>query len=191
MSETVSKTYIITDTHFDHEKMTTKFKVRPRNFTNKIINQWHATVEPHDIVVHLGDVIWGRQDRLSGIMNYLPGTKILVKGNHDRNHSNNWFIQAGFAAVFEKVQMSGIIFSHFPAILNQEEIDRGIINVFGHFHSNPPKRWEPSLKKRLTPNHFLLALENVEYRPIDLVKIKKEKFVQNALKLLESESKVN
>ena len=137
MRDKISKTFLITDTHWDHWKMI-EYCGRPSNFNKLILNQWKATVQPQDIVYHLGDVIWGRQDKLIQIMSSLPGTKILIRGNHDKNHSNNWFIQAGFAAVLEKAQLSGVILSHFPVFMTEEELKRDIINVHGHFHNNSP-----------------------------------------------------
>ena len=104
MKNEATKSYIITDTHFSHDAMQ-KYCDRPPNFDQKIINQWRATVSPQDVVYHLGDVTWGSQGQLQQIMNGLPGTKILIRGNHDKNHSNNWFIKAGFSAVVEKVQV--------------------------------------------------------------------------------------
>jgi len=188
MDDNPSKIYLITDSHFSHVLMQ-QYCNRPPDFDQKIINQWQATVSPQDIVYHLGDVTWGSQGQLQQIMNGLPGTKILIRGNHDRNHSNNWFIQAGFAAVLEKAQVSGVILSHFPAALTQEEIDYGIINIHGHFHNNPPEKWEQKSKDKITSNHFLLSIEDVGYRPISLEKARKRQFVKNSKKLLESESK--
>ena len=186
MDNNPSKTYIITDTHYGHSLMQ-KYCNRPPDFEQKIIKQWQATVNSQDIVYHLGDVTWGNQNQLKQIMNVLPGTKILIRGNHDKNNSNNWFIQSGFAAVLEKAQISGVILSHFPAILNQKEIDLGIINIHGHFHNSSPKRWEQNLKNRITYNHFLMILENIDYMPISLEKAKRRKFVKNSKKLLESD----
>lgn len=108
-------------------------------------------------------------------MNGLPGTKILIRGDHDRNRSNNWFKKCGFAAVVGKAQVSGVILSHFPALMTQEEIDYGIINVHGHFHNNDPKKWEKKLKDKITSSHFLMILENVEYRAIPIESAKKRK----------------
>jgi len=184
--ENISKSYLITDTHWYHDKMQ-KFCGRPADFGRKIINGWKATVSPQDIVYHLGDVTWGTQEQLTSIMAELPGTKILVRGNHDRNHSNNWFIQAGFSAVLEKAQVSGVILSHIPAIMTEEEIERGIINVHGHFHNNTSRKWEKHLTQRITESHYLLILEDVEYRPISLDAIVRRKFIVNSKKLLESE----
>lgn len=186
MSDKPSKYYIITDSHFNHVKMQ-EYCGRPANFDQLIINQWNATVQSQDIVIHLGDVTWGTQSQLKWIMAQLSGTKILVKGNHDRNHSNNWFIKTGFSAVFEKVQVSGVILSHMPAIMREEEIERGIINIHGHYHNVFPKKWEKNLVERITPNHYLLVLEDINYRPILLEDAKRKKFVKNTKKLLDSE----
>lgn len=188
MKEIISKTYLISDSHWNHVKMQ-KFCGRPADFDQKIINQWQATVDYQDIVYHLGDVIWGSQGQLQQIMCSLPGTKILIRGNHDKSHSDNWFIKAGFSAVLEKAQISGVILSHFPAILNKEELDRGIINIHGHFHNNPAQKWEQNLKDRITYNHFLIIIEDIEYKPISLIEAKMGKFVKNSKKLLESENK--
>lgn len=187
MNNEVSKDYIITDTHWGHDLMQ-KYCNRPPDFGQKIINQWQATIQPQDTVYHLGDVTWGSQGQLQQIMNGLPGTKILIRGNHDRNKSNNWFKKCGFAAVVEKAQVSGVILSHFPAIITQEEIDYGIINIHGHFHNNDPKKWEKRMTKKITSSHFLMILENVEYRPILLESARRGKFVYNSKKLMESES---
>jgi len=185
MDEKTSKIYIITDCHWFHNRIVEDFCFRPKNFHDLIINNWKNTVKETDIVFDLGDVTWGSQEQLFQIMQQLPGTKILIRGNHDRSHSNTWFIKAGYAAVLEKAQISGVILSHFPAILNEEEIERGIINVHGHFHNNSPSRWEPKLKERITNNHYLLSIEDVGYKPISLELIRKHKFVKNSKKLIE------
>lgn len=190
MDKNISKTYVIADSHFSHVKMI-EYCGRPANFDQLIINQWQATVQPQDIVYHLGDVTWGSQGQLATIMAGLPGTKILIRGNHDRNHSNNWFIQAGFAAVLEKAQISGVILSHFPSYMTDEELARGIINVHGHFHNNSAAKWEERFIERITPFHYLLVLEDTEYRPIPLDAIVKRKFIVNCKELLERSNVIN
>lgn len=186
MDKDISKTYVITDSHWGHKKMI-EYCGRPANFDQLIINQWQATVQPQDVVYHLGDVTWGSQGQLIQIMHGLPGTKILIRGNHDRNHSNNWFIQAGFSAVLEKAQISGVILSHFPVFMTEEELERGIINVHGHFHNNGAAKWEQRFIDRITPNHYLMILEDLNYRPVALQDIVKRKFIVSCKKLLESE----
>jgi calcineurin-like phosphoesterase family protein len=189
MNENPTKYYLLADPHWNHYKMV-EYCNRPSNFDQLIINHWQATIHPQDIVFVLGDVTWGSQGQLKTVMNGLPGTKILIRGNHDRNNSNNWFIKAGFAVVLEKAQVCGVILSHFPAILNDEEIKRDIINVHGHFHNNPAKKWEKHLTEKITKNHYLLSLEEVNYTPVSLEQVKRKKFVKNSKKLLDSESKI-
>ena len=175
---------ISTDTHFSHSLMQ-EYCNRPANFDQLIINQWRNTVQPQDVIFHLGDVVFGMdREKTKEIINELPGTKILIRGNHDKNHSNNWFIKVGFSAVLEKAQTCGVILSHMPAILREEEIKRGIINVHGHYHNAPPKRWERELVKRITRNHYLLILEDLNYRPVLLEDVRRGKFVKNTKKLL-------
>jgi len=183
MENKPTKYYVLTDPHWSHYKMI-EYCGRPTNFEKLIINNWKSTINENDIVFILGDVTWGSQGQLQQIMNGLPGTKILIRGNHDRNHSNNWFIKAGFSVVLEKAQVSGVVLSHFPAILSKEEIERDIINVHGHFHNNPPEKWEERLKKNITENHYLLIIEETNYTPIPIELIKKKRFVKNSKKLI-------
>ena len=179
----ISKIYLITDAHFSHKNIK-EFCNRPDNYEQLIINNWRATVQPEDIIVDLGDTGFCSQQELKNIIENLPGTKILIRGNHDKNHSNNWFINAGYSLVCEKIQISRVILSHVPAILNEKEIELGIINIHGHFHNVKRRRWEELYKKRLTDNHYLLALEYTDYKPILLEKAKRGKFVKKT-KLIE------
>lgn len=180
MDNVVSKTYVTTDTHFYHDKII-EYCNRPPNYQDLIINNWKNEIKKEDIIFHLGDVTWGSKEQLKDIMDDLPGTKILIRGNHDRSHSNNWFISCGFSAVLEKAQVSGILFSHMPSFLHEKEIERGVINVFGHFHNNPPEKWDERFKERMTQNHYLLSLEDVDYNPISIENIQKRKFIINSI----------
>jgi calcineurin-like phosphoesterase family protein len=187
MNNKITKNYIIADTHFFHDALK-RFCGRPEKFEQLIINNWKSTVKPWDIIFHLGDVTWGNQTELKSIITSLPGTKVLVRGNHDKNHSNNWFIKAGFSIVVEKVQIDNIILSHMPSVMNRAEIKRNIINIHGHFHNNKPSTWENYLKKRITNNHYLLVLENIDYKPVLLKTAITKKFVTMSKKILESEN---
>ena len=58
-----------------------------KNYTDKIKEHWHALISPDDLVLIAGDISWAmhveeaRPD-LEWI-GRLPGTKLLIKGNHD------------------------------------------------------------------------------------------------------------
>jgi calcineurin-like phosphoesterase family protein len=184
MDNDISKVYLITDTHFFHIKMQ-EYCQRPLNFNTLIIDKWKSIVKVQDLVYHLGDVIWGNLDQLSLIMKELPGTKILIRGNHDKHHSDNFFIRSGFSAVLDQVRIKKIIiFSHFPVELSQKEIGDGLINIHGHFHNNPSERWEKELKSRITEHHFLLSLEDVNYCPVSLSSVMGGKNIKSTKSLI-------
>ena len=50
-----------------------------------IIDRWNEVVRPEDLVYHLGDIAFCGFERLKTLMQAWNGTKIVVKGNHDRS----------------------------------------------------------------------------------------------------------
>ena len=99
MKVTSRKTWIIADTHFDHWKMC-EYCGRPKDFMRKTVTHWQKMIAPEDLVYHLGDFYLGRRGRFVEYVNMLPGVKILIKGNHDREKSN-WYLNHGFEAVMD------------------------------------------------------------------------------------------
>src|SRR4051794_5722547 len=108
------QTWIITDTHFNHDRMI-ELCGRPANFRDLIIENWKAMVGPEDMVFHLGDVIFSRAAEISGIMAGLPGRKILVRGNHDMERTQ-WYLKRGFDFVCYGFAYKNVYFSHKPAM---------------------------------------------------------------------------
>ncbi len=57
------------------------------NYTQKLKDQWEATVSPDDTVVLPGDISWAMSLAEAkndlAFLNALPGTKIIGRGNHD------------------------------------------------------------------------------------------------------------
>lgn len=159
------KSWLITDTHFNHEAMKTLCG-RPDNFNELIIRNWKRLVQPDDLVIHLGDVIFSRAGELAGIMTQLPGKKVLTLGNHDKR-KESWYLQRGFDAVCERFIYRGIMFSHVP--LTREQMGWGydyyqgkVINVHGHFHNTDHRDWE----YEVGDHNKLLSLENENYKPV-------------------------
>lgn len=153
----MNKEWLITDTHFDHENIGV-FCDRPDGWMDKIIKNWQRIVKPEDVVVHLGDVQVGRGHNLKNLMASLPGTKILVIGNHDTK-SPPWYMRNGFAFACDLIAYKGVTFSHHPLRSLIEGTD---INVHGHVHNTA---WNPT-----EDFQRLLAIEHVNYSPVDLWK---------------------
>jgi len=138
--------YLIGDTHFGHGNII-RFCNRPytsvKEMTGALIANWNSVVNHEDTVYHLGDV--GHRASggyLRGIMAQLNGTKILIRGNHDKGQEH--MANLGFAAVLEKAVIrhitSNYLLQHYPIrgnalreILEENEF-AGLIH--GHVHNN-------------------------------------------------------
>ena len=170
--------YLISDTHFNHEKIAT-YCDRPSDFTERIIKNWQSTVKPEDLVIHLGDVSIGKKSQhVEAILKSLPGRKILVRGNHDRQWSNTRWITAGFEFACDGMLFRNCWLTHHPA----DALPLGAeLNLHGHlhniwhgFHPNDPKTagldksyltWEN--KKLQFTWQRLFAIEYTSYKPVN------------------------
>lgn len=166
--------YLISDTHFKHEKMKT-YCDRPSDFTEKITKNWNQIVRPEDEVIHLGDVAIGKYEDCSTILRDLPGHKVLVRGNHDRQRSCTWWMERGFDFACDGLLFRNWWLSHEPA--NSRPGGCGG-NIHGHLHNiwhgfhphhgeEDPAYCQKSLK---FPWQRLFALEYTNYMPIEFDK---------------------
>jgi len=167
--------WLITDTHFGHKNIT-EYTNRPDGWEDMIIDNL-SVVEEGDIIYHLGD--FALREHAKWAKRYhdaLPNDvcSVLIKGNHDRK-SKHWYLNHGFTVVDDWAVALGYVEDESHAfILSHKPIDIskrvGVsANFHGHFHNAPIDRWEPGLRKlALRPDHYLLVLEDVGYRPVPL-----------------------
>ena len=155
------KVWLISDTHFNHHNITTYCK-RPPDFTEILIKRWHETVQPDDLVLHLGDVMIGKKSEW--IMPSLPGRKILVMGNHDRSQSATWWMMHGFDFACQGLVFRNVWLTHEPSNSLAGGCD---LNVHGHLH-NFQAEVHPNYKPKSF--HRLFAVEYTDYRPVEFDK---------------------
>ncbi len=193
------KVRIIADTHFNHDEkggvMRTKC-LRPEDFTNHTLHNWRTRCSPQDLVIHIGDVIIGPKRNIKAILSDLPGRKILVRGNHDRDKSCLWWMENGFDFACDHFVFRNILFTHEPAnaiirangykpyeeIVYPSDLPYGCeINIHGHLHNiwdgfmdearfaRDEKLMGFDWKTKLKyPWQRLLALEYTDYSPVEL-----------------------
>ena len=132
--------FLVSDTHFGHEKTCTVFKradgspLRPFNSAEEMdeamVKAWNERVKPNDKVYHLGDVVINR--RALPILDRLNGDKVLIRGNHDI------FKDEDYTKYFRSLRgyhvMNGLILSHIP--IHSESLGRFGCNIHGHLHAN-------------------------------------------------------
>ena len=184
------KTWVISDTHLFHTKMTSLCG-RPEDFTEQIILNWNNMVGSDDVVYHLGDVGFYKKGEFGDVIKGLPGHKILIRGNHD-SFPVAWYLDNGFMSVMDfavvivrlqrgvtriRNEYHRVLLSHVPMV-----IPAGIpnirgrsgvygeveYNVHGHFHNNLAEFWEPDLLNKITEKHKLFAIEELGYKPLEL-----------------------
>jgi calcineurin-like phosphoesterase family protein len=133
------KIWVIADTHFYHENIK-RYQGRPDDFNQQIIRNWNKLVAYDDVVIHLGDVIFGldKEKRLPSLMASLPGKKILCRGNHDPKPAE-WYMERGFDFTCDYYVYQDVAFSHAPLtpLPPQTLVNDGrlvSLNIHGHFH---------------------------------------------------------
>lgn len=83
------KLFAISDLHLGHQvdKPMTKFGPHWADHAARVAAAWRAKVSPGDVVLVPGDLSWGMTEADSRTdldwFGALPGTKVIVKGNHD------------------------------------------------------------------------------------------------------------
>lgn len=102
--------YVIGDLHlsFGQDKPMNIFGENWNDHTNKIKNNWIKKVKEDDLVVLPGDLSWAMhlEDAFEDFkyLSKLPGTKLLLKGNHDYwwstlNKMKNYLNENGFKKI--------------------------------------------------------------------------------------------
>jgi calcineurin-like phosphoesterase family protein len=176
-------TYVIADTHFNHGNIDT-YCDRPLGFTHQLMRNWQKTIQPKDLIIHIGDVFIGKTSGWLALYPLLPGRKILVRGNHDRKHSNGWWMDHGFDFACDGFKHHDIWFSHEPAeaVLHTWGCPNDCeLNIHGHLHNiwhGFHKNSKPGdcefdtfqYQKLNNPWQRLFAVEYTNYMPVNLDK---------------------
>lgn len=76
------KYWVITDTHFGHDEMVNRGG-RPVDFSFTILRHLHRMVTDKDVIIHLGDICFGKEAFWHDELAKVPGKKWLTMGNHD------------------------------------------------------------------------------------------------------------
>ena len=166
-------TWLISDTHFGHDKTCTVFKrddgspLRPfkdaEEMDEHMVKSWNERVNKNDKVYHLGDVVIARKSL--NMLRRLNGDKVLIKGNHDifklKDYTEHFRDIRGYHV------MSGLILSHVP--VHPDSIERFGCNVHGHLHYR-----RVMIKDKIDPRYFNVSVECIGFAPILLEDLKKK-----------------
>ncbi|KAA9006375.1 phosphoesterase [Paenibacillus spiritus] len=122
-----------------------------------MVARWNETVTPEDRVYHLGDFSVLDQEETRRVVSRLNGYKILILGNHDREHgrTRSWWLDAGFQEAHETglIYQNFFLLTHEPLYMNKH---MPFVNVHGHIHG----------QKYADKQHFNVCVEHWNYRPV-------------------------
>lgn len=98
----------------------------------QLADEYTSVIGSNDLFIHLGDLCDPsntRPENLKSIIQSIPGTKILCRGNHD-TEPDSYYLDAGFNYVCDILKIHDIIFSHKPINITPDQI-----NIHGHLHT--------------------------------------------------------
>lgn len=180
-----AKTFFIGDTHFSHKNII-KFEPYYRPFDTieehdqELIRRWNSVVRPEDIVYHLGDVVFGKENFFK--LGFLNGDKRLIMGNHDCYATKEYLRY--FTKLYGCLQYNAFcILSHIP--VNPMQLSKKYrYNIHGHLHSknvksiikaapdeaHPMTSWNKEIND---PRYINVSCEQIDLTPISWEDIKK------------------
>ncbi|MGO1224799.1 MAG: phosphoesterase, partial [Leuconostoc falkenbergense] len=142
--------FIISDTHFNHEKILYFDKSRAdalrnlgidptvTNMDEYLENQWNATVNDDDVVYFLGDLgMFRKKQDFVAQLARLKGEKVFFKGNHDHSDQLKAALKAPETKLIEVVDTAKTIkINGIQVWLSHYAIDLPypILSVHGHIH---------------------------------------------------------
>ena len=166
----MSEVFVISDTHFGHANILNfihydGMNLRPFHSVDEMnytmVERWNDVVRPQDKVYHLGDAVFGKKNMF--MLGLLNGKKRLVRGNHDLFPTKLYLEY--FDEVYGVRQINGVWLTHVPMHLDCVSQERVKMNIHGHLHKNFIDH----------PKYFNASVERINYTPISIDEIIKEK----------------
>lgn len=154
------------DQHFYHTNII-KFSNRPfesvEHMNSSMLTNYFENVLENDVVVFGGDVAFGEVDEVKSLLQYLPGIKVLVLGNHEFGKKNDYrnydiFDATEMCFVFYKMidkKMCNVLVTHYP--IDNKYLPPNTINIHGHIHVHLADM-----------KNINMAVEHTQYVPKDL-----------------------
>lgn len=161
------KLWFWSDQHFNHNNII-KYASRPfegvAHMNNLMITNYLTNVQDEDMVIFGGDVAFGELEDVIPLINYLPGKKILVLGNHDFDKNKLIFRDYG---IFDAITMScvyhkeigkkicNLLITHYP--IENGLLPKNTLNIHGHIH-----------QYKADSKNINIAVEHTGYSPKNL-----------------------
>jgi calcineurin-like phosphoesterase family protein len=170
--------FVTSDFHFCHDAIRL-YCNRPFASTEEMnetmIENFNKVVGKKDTTIFLGDFAFAKKEEILAIRKRLHGKFFTILGNHDREHSTEFW-----KTVFEEVSEYPVIFKDFMVLTHEPLwLDRIITGcsvygeLFGHVHNN-------EMYKNITSQSYNCCVDVNNYTPIRFTEaFEKMKSVKN------------
>lgn len=111
------------------------------NHTEWLIELWNKNVTSADVCYHLGDFSFAKKyDDIAKFTQCLNGTKILIKGNHDKREHLDQLVKDNLIAAwydYKEIKLGDtpVVLFHYP-IASWHRQGHGAYHLHGHCHGN-------------------------------------------------------
>lgn len=132
-------TFYIADWHYDHRNIL-DYDNRPfkslSEMNHALIENWNSTVSQDDKVYILGDMFWCGESNAIPILDALNGSKVLVRGNHDRCANMQFIKKFVQIADYLGIKDNGrnVVLCHYPIPCFKNHF-YGWYHLYGHVHN--------------------------------------------------------
>lgn len=104
----------------------------------RIINNWNMKVTAKDKVYVIGDFSFGNPDQTKSVYDRLNGEKILIRGNHDNNHTADLFDEVHDDLTI-KIDNHDVLLCHYPYKYEDEDLPNDYVVSNGHLRPTDDK----------------------------------------------------
>ena len=138
------KIWFTSDTHFCHDK---EFVWKARGYESvekmnlDIMDRWNTTVNNHDDIYHLGDVMLKDNEKGMEILSQLKGHIHIILGNHDSDRRIALYmslpnvVEVVFATRMKINKHRTFFLSHYPSLVANLDDNKSVWNLSGHTHT--------------------------------------------------------
>jgi len=146
-----------------------------------MLDKWNDVVTSDDTVIYGGDLVLNSSRdyrmKVSFVLSYLNGKKILVRGNHDRSHST--MCQLGFESSNLYYFKDNILVVHdlmrrWHIKEIADLIEKADYVLYGHVHNQLLD--DPRVKDN--PKFINICVEHLDYIPRTLEELKEIRNIQ-------------
>ena len=172
--------FFTSDNHFFHGNIL-QYCNRPFHNLEKmaetLIENYIKTVNKNDLCIWLGDITIKRdslnKEKIKNIITYLPGKKILIKGNHDY-YSDEFYKECGFINILDKIISKDFVIIHDPKRMGQFRSNEKKYYLHGHMHYNSPSPYRDKFDMWMNnKNVYDVGVDANHFAPVSLSQIKK------------------